>query len=551
MQIQQMGPGEIPDEATSWQVPMRDGVELATDVYLPATGEPRPAFLVRLPYDKNGIYCFMPLIARYVAERGYAVVIQDVRGKFRSGGETVFARNEAADGYDTIDWIARQEWCDGDVVMWGDSYFGMTQLAAVVSGHPALKAISPRLTGTQLSTVIPYADGSTDVDQFSRRLYFATMYVDNDAYMWPVNPFARPLLDTFKEFFEALGRRSESFDIDLEAPASLRSTTVDALVESTPVPTLFTIGWYDNCAVWSWHDVERLLADSRWADQLHLRLEAIDHENYRFAHWPIAPENDHAMSETARDAMFPRILDPALEFFDSVLGRAPKTTAKVTYEVCHGEWQTAEQWPPSGTGVRTLYARPGDDARSGTLVDLETGEDGEISWTSDGVDLVPSLTENPFAMVHGLSDVSAHAERPDVATLDSAPHPAGLTLAGPVRVSGELTTDQSSADVFARLLDLAPDGTATLIVRGQVQLNDIDGPRPFTIGLLHTAYFLKPGHRLRLHLGSTDFPEFIFNTGDGTDPWTAKQAAQTTARIRTGGGTGLRLDLHVADEPSA
>ena len=78
--------------------------------------------------------------------RGYAFVPQDVRGRFRSEGDPLAFVNEVPDGYDTIDWIARQPWSNGDVGMWGDSYYGFTQWAAVASRHPALKAIVPRVT---------------------------------------------------------------------------------------------------------------------------------------------------------------------------------------------------------------------------------------------------------------------------------------------------------------------------------------------------------------------------------------------------------------------
>ena len=75
----------------------------------------------------------MPQTARYMMGRGYHVVVQDVRGKFRSEGETVMFVHEAADGSDTIDWIVEQDWCDGSVAMWGDSYYGFTQFAALSS----------------------------------------------------------------------------------------------------------------------------------------------------------------------------------------------------------------------------------------------------------------------------------------------------------------------------------------------------------------------------------------------------------------------------------
>src|SRR5690348_2807378 len=158
VEIETLGPAEVDPRAQQQMVPMRDGVALAIDVYLPAGEGPHPAVLVRLPYDKNGRYCWMPLIARYFTAGGYAFVVQDVRGKFRSGGETNAFVHEIDDGYDTIGWIAGQPWCNGDVGMWGDSYYGFTQWAAVASGHPALKAIVPRVT---VADLFEWLDGVT------------------------------------------------------------------------------------------------------------------------------------------------------------------------------------------------------------------------------------------------------------------------------------------------------------------------------------------------------------------------------------------------------
>ena len=135
------------------RVSTRDGIRLATDIYLPDAPGAMPAVLVRLPYDKCGRYTFMPSIAPLFTERGYAFVVQDVRGKFRSEGDTIAFDHEIEDGYDTIDWIVAQPWCDGNVGMWGDSYYGFTQWAAVASGHPALKAIVPRVTSADLGQI--------------------------------------------------------------------------------------------------------------------------------------------------------------------------------------------------------------------------------------------------------------------------------------------------------------------------------------------------------------------------------------------------------------
>ena len=151
LDVETIGPAPLDPSAEQVHVRMRDGIQLATDVYLGDDTTPRPAVLVRLPYDKSGRYTFMPQLAPHFTSRGYVLVVQDVRGKFRSGGDTMPYAHEVTDGYDTIDWITSQPWCDGSVGMFGDSYYGYTQWAAVASGHPALRAIVPRVTSADIA----------------------------------------------------------------------------------------------------------------------------------------------------------------------------------------------------------------------------------------------------------------------------------------------------------------------------------------------------------------------------------------------------------------
>ncbi|MEU9448887.1 CocE/NonD family hydrolase [Streptomyces sp. NPDC048277] len=556
MNIVRFEPGAVPAQARPVGIPMRDGAELAADVYLPSDDGPAPAVLVRLPYDKDGIYCFMPEIAAHIVERGYAAVIQDVRGKFRSEGATEFGVHEVNDGHDTVDWVARQDWCDGSVVMWGDSYFGLTQLAAAASGHPALRAIAPRLTGTQLSRAVPAIDGSPAVDTTWRREYFATHYVARDTFLWEADWSQRPLADQFERFFDEIGQRSPSYDRDITEPSALRALDVEELVSARPVPTLFTVGWYDNCAPWSWNDVTRLRQDPEWARHLHLRLEAIDHENFSLADAPITPDKNHAESPEARTRLIAKILDPALAFFDHWLGRSrAEPPTRVAYEVCREGWRTAEEWPPPAARQVVLHTAAGEDERHGHLTpERPAAEGGFLRWTADGADLVPSIANDAFAMVHGMRDLSLDTERGDVASAQTEPLPDGLVLAGPVTLHGTLRADQPSADLHVRLLDIDADGTGSLIARGNVRLSGLseaeDGT-PFRVSLLHAAYRVAPGHRLRLHLAGSDHPDFMFNPGDGSDAWDALKAATTTTALALGGAEGLRLSLSVLRDDDA
>ena len=131
-------------------VPMRDGVRLATDAWIPAGRGPASVLLVRLPYSKDMTtlyaYGLIPNVFALV-EAGYAVVYQDCRGTFRSGGEFVPMVNEPSDGADTVAWLLEQPWCDGNIGTYGASYLGFVQWAAAC-GSAQLKAIAPAITTT-------------------------------------------------------------------------------------------------------------------------------------------------------------------------------------------------------------------------------------------------------------------------------------------------------------------------------------------------------------------------------------------------------------------
>ena len=120
-------------------VPMRDGISLSADVYLPIGDGPWPVLLTRTPYDNTRLV----EIGVWWAERGYAYVANDVRGRYDSEGTFVYYHAEVEDGYDTIDWIGQQAWCDGNVGMTGGSYLGQTQYLAAITQHPCSRRFAP------------------------------------------------------------------------------------------------------------------------------------------------------------------------------------------------------------------------------------------------------------------------------------------------------------------------------------------------------------------------------------------------------------------------
>lgn len=122
---------------------MRDGAELALDLVRPDVDHPLPVVLIRTPYDKTLTRDGREAQYRKLAERGYVVAVNDCRGRFNSDGDFFPYINEADDGYDTVEWIAEQDWCDGNIGMLGASYVGQTQWFAASRVPPHLKAIVP------------------------------------------------------------------------------------------------------------------------------------------------------------------------------------------------------------------------------------------------------------------------------------------------------------------------------------------------------------------------------------------------------------------------
>jgi predicted acyl esterase len=102
-------------------------------------------------------------------------------------------------------------------------------------------------------------------------------------------------------------------------------------------------------------------------------------------------------------------------------------------------------------------------------------------------------------------------------------------------------------DCFVRLLDVAPDGTALRIARGQQQLREATEPETLEIDLGHIGYRLRAGHRLRVHVSSSDYPEFLPQTGTGADPWTWGETRTNTQSLTVGGPDGLALTLSVLE----
>jgi putative CocE/NonD family hydrolase len=379
--------------------------------------------LVRLPYDKNSRYVFFERAAKRFTDRGYAVVVQDVRGKFRSEGATLAFVFEPADGYDTIDWIVAQSWSNGVVGMFGDSYYGFTQWAAVSSRHPALHAIVPRVTTAYLAGE-PRRDGLVgEVQWLTAADYLCSNWLDRDRYEIEFDWSIRPLREVVESAYREIGGRSMTLDFIIPSPVSTSpAADVGTLddddapdvfpdghpFDGPPLPVLHTVGWFDNLAIASMRDFLVLRAKPEWADLQYLTADSVDHENYHLALTPITEPDDHGVNDEALEQMLDLYTKPALDFFDVFLKgtRSRESLPRVRWHLGHENYHESPEWPPPGAREQRLFlADLASAVEPGGVLAHEAPSAAErVEWVHDPQDLVPSAVGNSFSFLSAYPD---------------------------------------------------------------------------------------------------------------------------------------------------
>lgn len=523
----------VPADAIQFAVRMRDGIRLATDVYLPANAGagPWPTLLSRLPYDKAGTECFMPQVARWFTARGYAVVVQDVRGKVRSDGDAVPFRAEVDDGYDTIDWVVDQAWSDGRVGMVGDSYYGFTQWAAAASGHPALRAITPRVTSPDFTHVLD-RQGVFPMEMacdWALETWVDENLYDYDGQLdWTVRPPSQIVPELLG------GRRIPVLDRwvrgDLDEAAR---------IAVSDVPALHLGGFFDflqRGQIAAWQRAMELGFEDQY-----LVIDSVDH-GWTELRAPGDPFDDPQGSEAQMARFLDRYLTPLRAFLDAFLHDDMRYDApRVSWHLAHVGWQEDVQWPPAAAVARSWFLIPGD-AGDGSLADTADGTVREQAWVHDPLQPVPSLVHPYYPLIDPV-DESPLGTRADVLTYTTDLLDEDVDLAGPSTLTASLRSTAPSMDLMATLLDVCPDGSAYRIQDGATH---VTGPWPqvVTIDLGHIGYRVRRGHRLRVQLASSSYPRYLVHPGTDDDPWTASRTARAENDIILGGPIPAALNCH-------
>jgi predicted acyl esterase len=481
------------------KVAMRDGVKLATDVYLPAKGGPQfPALLLRTPYDKNGNRG----LAAAAAKAGYALVVQDMRGRFASEGHhaIIFGNDGLGgahrDGHDAIEWVAKQSWSDGKVVTYGQSALGIVQNMAAPGAPTALKG---QVVGVAFS------------DYYHQGAYLGGVWRKELLEGWLTLTGMRDVnLPTFLEH-----ATYDDFWKGLNAEA--RANEVNA-------PGVFTGGWYDiflQGTINSFVEIQqRGGPNARGKCFLIIGptahgafSEAVVYPNAdKSPVNPAAPMNvmEHWLGKPRKDVAALR----PVQYY--VMGDTSAPGAPGNY------WRSADSWPPATTP--TPFYLHAD--RSLRLAAPQGG--GRLTYKYDPKDPVPTRGGQNLIIAKGPMDQRPVESRPDVLVFNSEP------LVEPLEVTGRLTaklfvsSDCPDTDFTVKLSDVYPDGRSLLLadgIRRASLRNSYAKHEPLVPGetyeldvdLWSTSLVFNLGHRVRVAVSSSNSPRFEPNPNTG-DP---------------------------------
>ena len=568
-------------------VPMRDGVGLATDAWIPADGGPGPALLVRLPYGKDMTALYgNPLLPNVftLVEAGYTVVYQDCRGTHRSGGDFVPMVNEPSDGADTVAWLLEQPWCDGNIGTFGPSYLGFVQWASATASD-GLKAIAPAVTTTDyyrapwygeggalsLHAVQTWTVGMAAVDE--QRAVAAgsgdpqalkdltRMLAHPDPHLAELPVRIRPLLEKqWPWWSDLVGHCArDEFWRDLSVADRFQDITV---------PALNIGGWYDifiNDTARTFTELKRRggSADARAGQRL--IIGPWDHLNTT----GVYPDREFGMMA---NSLFADLTGAHQRFFDRWLrGRADALagTAPVRIFVMGiDRWRDEPDWPLPDTRHTDYFLHGSGRANT-------ADGDGELRLEPPADQRADTFLYNPMRPVPTLGGrVMAPSTANAAGPVDQRPVEARddvlcyttPVLERPVEVTGHVSLTlfvSSSArdtDFTGKLVDVFPDGRAIFLTDGILRAryrNSLAEPEfltpdqvdEVTIDLSVTSNVFLPGHRIRLEVSSSNFPRFDRNTNTGATIAEDGEADVRVAvnRVFHGSGHPSRLRLPVID----
>lgn len=513
---------------------MADGVELVADVYRPKTRGKYPVILVRTPYGRGSA----GIEGDWWAKRGYVYVVQDVRGRFDSGGTFEPMMNERKDGVDTLNWLTKQSWCNGKVGMIGGSYLGYVQWMAAISGHPALKCIVPQVAPPDMFFNIPYDHG---VFMLYGAIWWANVVKDRSSVEVTLTGLegaehlaTLPLNRVDDKIF---GRSISFYDkwLKMDKWSDFAAANYYETLWKVKIPALHISGWWDGDGIgtkMNWEKMRTLGRTNQWL--VYGPWTHFFNSSTKLGDTDYGPD-----AVIDLQSLYLRWFDTWLKDKKVGLTKVPRAKIFVTGA---NEWRDYADWPPAGAKKTTYYlSSPGTANKTpGTLTTTRpaSGQKPDV-YRYDPAKSKVSGKEGDVREATTKVDITD----PDTDGLvyRTAPLKKALDLGGPISLDLYFSTSAKDTDFFAMLVDIDSKGEARLIGQpGKIRAKYISGwnsPKLLTPGrtykasieLWDTAHRFAVGHRIGLLILSASFPSYArnLNTGEsyatGTKMVVAKQ----------------------------
>ncbi|MCH2514831.1 MAG: CocE/NonD family hydrolase [Dehalococcoidia bacterium] len=525
-------------------VPMRDGVNLSADIWLPASSQgdgPWPALLLRTIYD-NQEPRYMGWTRKFI-ERGYAVVVQDCRGRGDSGGEWDPYVCELNDGYDTHEWVGQQSWCDGNVGTFGLSYPGFTQTLPASLRSKYLKAVAPiasqqdnyghhRVNGVIHHSVsltflnmLGHSMQSESLKHYDQQEFFKTLPIDTAMeVVTRTHPYYKGVID------------HEQYD-DWWDSYSLRNK-----YSEMAVPSLFITGWFDSLSHENFKLFNGWTTQARTEDARKKTKLIVGPWSHQVSPWGREPmgENGEYQDRTFGRQGLWDIVDMHTHWYDQRLkgidtGIDDEPPIKL-FVMGQNEWRYENEWPLARTEWTKYYLHgTGDSAGTGGWLstDLAAIDETADRFTYDPTDPVPSWGAQYQSLdLCGPRDRTAIEQRADVLTFTSAVLTQAVEVTGPVTATIWASSDALDTDFTAALVDVEPaaedgeEGRPIILCEGIVRArfrNGTDNPEmmapgeiyEFDIDMWDTSNLFEEGHRIRVEISSSNFPRYNRNLNSG------------------------------------
>ena len=547
-------------------VPMRDGVVLRAHVFRPEAEGRFPGILLRTPYGKPA-----DGFERYV-RAGYVVVTQDSRGRYASDGEyvpfTVEETGDAEDGYDSVEWLAAQPFCDGRVGTLGASYNAWMQWQLARLRPPHLRAMCAYTIPLEL-TEVDYPGGfrpgrrikwwmTSMAPDLRRREGLPPPHTPEEArQIWDEVEHGRwlgllPWVDVVCHLPERLAHYVEDW---LGEPAR-QPWHFDEVHQEVEVPNLDFSGWYDHCNGTMAHLglMQRNGRTELAREQTKLIIGPWNHPGLgqrRIGDIDFGP------------AAHLDLTDLIIRFFDRwVKGIENEVDAEPPvryFTMGTGEWKQAETWPPEGLQEAVYYLHSGGRAQGaggdGRLDEMEPGDEREDCYRYDPQNPVPTLwTRDLFTVpadrreLDHRCDILCYRSEPLVQEVEVVGYPSLVLFA---------TSSASDTDFFARLVDEDPAGQALEICYGMVRARHRNGLEredliepgaviEYRISLGATAICFQAGHRIRLEVTSSDFPNHDRNHNTGRNDLTDTEFIVAEQQVHHRASHASRLLVPIA-----